>query len=120
MKLVEKQRLEAKRRLRIRSRIHGTAERPRLALCLSNKHAYAQCIDDKVGKTLAALSSLSKNVKSQNLKPNRAGMKILGESFGALLKEKGIQRVVFDRSGRSYFGCVQIFADAVRAQGIQF
>ena len=120
MKSAKKQRLEAKRRLRIRSRIRGTTERPRLALCLSNKHAYAQCIDDEVGKTLAALSSLSKHVKSQQVKPNCAGMKVLGELFGALLKEKGIQQVVFDRSGRAYMGCVQTFADAVRSQGIQF
>lgn len=120
MKLLEKQRLEAKRRVRIRSRVHGTAECPRLSLCLSNKHAYAQCIDDEVGRTLASLSSLSKSIKSQNLKPNRVGMEALGKLFGALLKEKGIERVVFDRSGRLYFGCVRMFADAVRQQGIQF
>lgn len=120
MKLLEKQRLEAKRRARIRSHVRGTSDRPRLALCLSNKHAYAQCIDDDTGRTLAVLSSLSKSVKAQNIKPNRAGMEILGSLFGALLKEKGIERVVFDRSGRLYFGCVQVFADTVRQQGIQF
>ncbi len=120
MKLVEKQRLEKNRRLRIRSRVHGTAERPRLALCLSNKHAYAQCINDDLGGTLAALSSLTKDLRAQHIKPNRAGMEILGKLFGALLKEKGISQVVFDRAGRSYFGCVQVFADAVRAQGINF
>ena len=120
MKLLEKQRLEARRRVRIRSRVRGTADRPRLALCLSNKHAYAQCIDDEVGKTLASLSSMSKDIKSQHIKPNRAGMEALGKLFGALLKSKGIERVVFDRSGRLYFGCVRTFADAVRQQGIQF
>ncbi len=120
MKLVEKQRLERNRRLRIRSRVSGTAERPRLALCLSNKHAYAQCIDDNAGKTLAALSSLSKDLRSQHIKPNCAGMEVLGKLVGELLKQKGINQVVFDRAGRSYFGCVRIFADAVRAQGINF
>ena len=120
MKLFEKQRLEVKRRVRIRSRVHGTAERPRLTLCLSNKHAYVQCVDDEVGKTLASLSSLSKDLKPQHIKPNRAGMEVLGKLFGVLLKEKGIERVVFDRAGRLYFGCVQVFADTVRQQGVQF
>ena len=120
MKLLEKQRLEAKRRARIRSRVCGTADRPRLALCLSNRHAYAQCIDDEAGKTLVFLSSLSKDLQSRHIKPNRVGMEELGKLFGALLKEKGIERVVFDRSGRLYFGCVKTFADAVRHQGILF
>ena len=120
MKLAEKQRLEKNRRLRIRSRVKGTVERPRLSLCLSNKHAYAQCINDDEGKTLTALSSLSKPIKSQHLKPNRSGLEVLGKLFGSQLKEKGIDQVVFDRSGRSYFGCVQVFADAVRSQGINF
>ena len=120
MKLFEKQRLERNRRFRIRSRVKGTAERPRLALCLSNKHAYAQCIDDNVGRTMAALSSLSKELRAQHVKPNQAGMEALGKLFGTLLKEKGIEKVVFDRSGRSYFGCVRVFADAVRSQGINF
>ena len=120
MKLSEKQRLERNRRWRIRSRVKGTVARPRLALCLSNKHAYAQCIDDDAGRTLVALSSLSKDLKSQHLKPNCAGMEVLGKLFGELLKTKGIDKVVFDRAGRSYFGCVRIFADAVRAQGINF
>ncbi len=120
MKLIEKQRLEKNRRLRIRSRVKGTAERPRLTLCLSNKHAYAQCINDDEGKTLTALSSLSKNLKSQHIKPNRLGLEVLGKLFGSLLKEKGVNQVVFDRAGRAYFGCVQVFADAVRSQGINF
>lgn len=120
MRLVEKQRLERNRRLRVRSKVFGTPERPRLAVCLSNKHAYVQCINDVEGKTLAALSSLSKELKGEHLKPNCAGMKILGEKFGELLKSKSITQVVFDRAGRSYFGCVRIFADAVRSQGISF
>lgn len=120
MRLVEKQRLEKNRRLRIRSKVVGTQERPRLALCLSNKHVYAQCINDGEGRTLVALSSLSKDLKGDHLKPNCAGMKILGEKFGELLKSKNITQVVFDRAGRSYFGCVRVFADAVRVQGINF
>lgn len=120
MKLSEKQRLERNRCWRIRSCVKGTAARPRLALCLSNKHAYVQCIDDDAGRTLVASSSLSKELRGQHIKPNCAGMEILGKLFGELLKEKGIEKVVFDRAGRSYFGCVRVFADAVRAQGINF
>ena len=120
MKLFEKQRLEQNRRFRIRSKVKGTAERPRLTLCLSNKHAYAQCIDDDAGRTLGALSSLSKNLKSLHLKPNVAGLQELGKLFGNYLKEKGITQVVFDRAGRSYLGGVRVFADAVREAGINF
>lgn len=119
-KLFEKQRLELKRRTRIRAKVKGTMEKPRLALCLTNKHIYAQCIDDVAGKTLGALTSLSKELKDQHLKPNRAGVEVFGAKMGAYMKEKGIVNVVFDRAGRSYQGCVKIFADAVRAQGINF
>lgn len=120
MKLFEKKRLEQNRRFRIRSKVKGTAERPRLTLCLSNKHAYAQCIDDDLGRTLGALSSLSKNLKTLHLKPNVAGLQELGRLFGNYLKEKGITQVVFDRAGRSYVGCVRVFADAIRETGINF
>ncbi|MDR2396455.1 MAG: 50S ribosomal protein L18 [Puniceicoccales bacterium] len=120
MKLFEKQRLEKSRRFRIRSKVKGTLERPRLALRLSNKHMYAQCIDDTTGKTLEALSSLSKDLQEQHLKPNYSGSETFGKTFGAYLKTKGIASVVFDRSGRSYHGCVKAFAEAVRSQDIHF
>ena len=120
MKLFEKQRLEQNRRFRIRSKIKGTLERPRLALCLSNKHLYAQCIDDTQGCTLTALSSLSKDLRSQKLRPNCAGAEIFGKMFGTVLKERGIKSVVFDRAGRAYHGSVKAFAEAVRHQGIDF
>ena len=120
MKLVEKQRLQQNRRYRIRSKVKGTADRPRLALYLSNKHLYAQCIDDTEGKTLAMLTSLSKEAKEQALKPNLSGAEAFGKLFGAHLKEKGIASVVFDRAGRSYHGCVKAFAEAVRSQAINF
>ena len=120
MKLFEKQRLEQNRRFRIRSKVKGTLERPRMALCLSNKHIYVQCIDDTKGNTLKALSSLSKDLRSQKLKPNCAGAEAFGKLFGAFLKEQGILSVVFDRAGRSYHGCVKAFAEGVRSQGINF
>lgn len=120
MKLFEKQRLLQKRCYRIRKKVKGSSERPRLALCLTNKHIYAQCINDEEGKTLGYLSTLSKEVREQHLKPNLNGATALGKMFGEQAKSKGITKVVFDRAGKRYHGCVKAFADAVRAQGIDF
>lgn len=120
MKLFEKQRLAQNRCYRIRKKVKGTVERPRLAVCFTNKHVYAQCIDDVEGKTMGALSSVSKEMREHHVKPNTTGAAILGKMFGEYLKSKGIGSVVFDRSGRAYHGCVKVFADAVREQGINF
>lgn len=120
MKLETKKILEQKRRWRVRRRVKGTAERPRLAVCFSNKNIYAQCIDDHAGKTLAALCTTGKELKGEKILPNVAGAKVLGEKFGEKLKSAGVEAVVFDRGSRRYHGCVQAFADAVRSTGINF
>lgn len=120
MKLFEKKRLEQKRRYRIRKKINGTAERPRLSLCLTNKHIYAQCIDDVCGNTICMMSSLTKDLRERHLKPNVGGSVEFGKVFGEFIKSRGITSVVFDRAGRAYHGCVKGFADAVREQGIEF
>lgn len=120
MKFLKKKELEQKRRWRVRNKISGTSERPRLSLCLSNKHIYAQCIDDKAGKTLVALCSTSKELAGEKLLPNVAGTQALGAKFGEKLKAAGVTAVVFDRGSRRYHGCVKSFADAVRAAGINF
>lgn len=120
MKLQHKQQLVQKRRWHIRKRVQGTAERPRLSLRLSNKHIYAQCIDDLSGKTLVSLTSTSKEVRDAKLKANLAGASELGKRFGEKAKAAGISAVVFDRNGRRYHGTVQAFADAVREAGLQF
>ena len=120
MKLLKKKILEQKRRWRVRNKVAGTAERPRLSVCFSNKHIYAQCIDDKAGKTLVSLCTTAKEVAGEKILPNVAGAKALGEKFGAKLKGAGIEAVVFDRGSRRYHGGVKSFADAVRSTGINF
>lgn len=120
MNTAKKAQLLQKRRWRIRKKIVGTAARPRLALRLSGKHIYAQCIDDEAGRTLVFLSSLDEALRSKKTAANLAGAGSLGKAFGEKAKAAGITAVVFDRSGRLYHGRVKTFADAARAAGLQF
>lgn len=117
MKLEHKKVLLKRRRWRIRKKVQGTAERPRLSVHFSNKHIYAQCIDDVKGHTLLFASSLS---KESTLKANVEGAASLGKTFAEKSKGVGIESVVFDRSGRRYHGCVKSFADAAREGGLKF
>ena len=111
-------------RLRQRKRIHGTAERPRLAVFRSVGHIYAQVIDDMAGATLAAASSTEsalKTVFAGDVRGgNLAGAEALGRLIAERLKERGISRVVFDRGGNLYHGRVKAMADAARAAGLEF
>tara|TARA_R100000027_G_scaffold18279_2_gene13157 strand:+ start:24602 stop:24958 length:357 start_codon:yes stop_codon:yes gene_type:complete len=118
MKLAKKKKLAQNRRWRIRKKIRGTAERPRLTVCFTNKHVYAQCIDDDAATTLVYASSLDKN--GEGAKPNVEGARMLGGKVAELAKEKSIEAVVFDRAGRLYHGCVKAFADAARENGLKF
>ena len=118
MKLQKKQSLAQKRRWRIRKKVQGTAERPRLAVHFSNKHIYAQCIDDVAGHTLAYASSVGG--KDVAAKANAEGAVALGKAIAEKAKSAGIGSVVFDRAGRRYHGCVKSFAEAAREGGLQF
>jgi large subunit ribosomal protein L18 len=120
MKLAKKTQLLQKRRWRIRKKVKGSASRPRLAVCFTNKHIYAQCIDDNDGRTLVFLSSLVKGKEPSAIKPNIAGAGEIGKAFAEKAKASGVESVVFDRSGRRYHGCVKAFADAAREAGLQF
>lgn len=120
MSVEQKKKLAQKRRWRIRKKIKGTAERPRLNVRFSNKHMYAQCINDREGLTLCFLSSLSKNLRSEDLKANKAGATQFGEKFSAHAKKAGISEVVFDRGGRRFHGCVKEFATGARSGGLKF
>ncbi len=120
MKLEKKKNLQQKRHWRVRRKVNGTAERPRLSLCLTNKHVYAQCINDYVGKTLVSLCSTSKELAGQKVLPNVEGATLVGTKLGEKLKAAGVKAVVLDRGSRRYHGCVKAFADAVRATGINF
>jgi large subunit ribosomal protein L18 len=117
MKLEKKLSLLQKRRWRIRKKVNGSAARPRLAVHFSNKHIYAQCIDDVKGHTMVFVSSLTKD---SSLKANAESAIALGKSIAEKAKAAGIDTVVFDRSGRRYHGCVKSFAEAAREGGLQF
>jgi len=106
---------------RIRNRFAGTAERPRLAVFRSNNHMYAQIIDDTVGNTLVAASTLDKEVKAELEKTNDvAAAAYVGTVIGKKAIEKGITEVVFDRGGFIYQGKIKALADAAREAGLQF
>ena len=106
---------------RIRKKIRGTSERPRLAVFRSGAHIYAQVIDDDAGRTLAAASSLDKDVKGK-LKGggNVAAAKEVGGLIASRAKEKGVAAVVFDRGGFQYHGRIKALADAAREAGLEF
>ena len=103
------------RHRRVRMRVSGTPERPRLAFFRSNKYVYAQVIDDIAGKTLIGASSLNSGVKGAV-----EGAKQVGVAIAKQAKKKNITKVVFDRGGFMYTGSVKVFADAAREGGLEF
>jgi large subunit ribosomal protein L18 len=107
-------------RYRVRKKVIGTSDRPRLAVFRSLKHIYAQAIDDDSGRTLASASSLDKAMRSADEHAgNVAAAKQVGETIGKKLKDAGIGSVVFDRGGFLYHGRVKALADAVRSAGLK-
>ena len=117
-KLNDKDKKRLKRKIHIRKRLHGTAERPRMTVTRSNCNLYMQIIDDDAGKTLASISTLEKEFAS--LKPNTDGAAKLGEEFGKRILDKNIKTVVFDRNGYLYHGVVKALADGARKAGVEF
>ena len=110
-----------KKHRRMRNHLSGTAERPRLAVFRSNNHMQAQIIDDTVGKTLAAASTLEKDVKAELEKTNNVdAAAYLGTVIAKRALEKGITEVVFDRGGYIYQGKVAALAEAAREAGLTF
>lgn len=106
---------------RLRRHLNGTAERPRLAVFRSNKHIYAQIIDDTVGKTLVSASTLQKDVKAELEKTDDiAAAAYVGTVVAKKALEAGIKEVVFDRGGFIYHGKIQALADAAREAGLEF
>jgi large subunit ribosomal protein L18 len=103
---------------RVRNKVSGTAERPRLSVCFTGKHIYAQIIDDESRKTIVGVYSTQKEVKKA--KPNIAGATEVGKLVAKCAKEKGISKVVFDRGGFQYHGKVKALADAARGEGLEF
>ena len=122
-KKVRAKRMRRKRsHMRLRSRIKGTSERPRLAVFKSLRFTYAQVIDDLTGATLAQANSAEAGIQSAAEGSNQScdAAKIVGEKVAERLKEKGIEQVVFDRGGFAYHGRVKAVADGARSQGLKF
>lgn len=110
-----------RRRTRVRGKVSGTTQRPRLCVTRTNLHIYAQIIDDTTGETIVAASSIDKELRS-SLKSgtNAESAKTVGEAVGRKAIEKGVTEVVFDRSGRLYHGRVKSLADGARSAGLKF
>jgi len=108
--------------LRVRSRVRGTAERPRLSVYKSLQYVYAQVIDDDRGVTIAQANSADADIKGQ-LSGSSGGIeaaKLVGQAIAERAKQKGVEKVVFDRGGYVYHGKVKAIADAAREKGLQF
>jgi len=116
---ISRDEIRARVHARIRRKLRGTEERPRLAVYRSLKHIYVQVIDDTRGRTLASASSSEKNAAAGN-GGNVAGAKAIGKLIAERCKEKGIAKVVFDRGGYLYHGRVKALADAAREAGLEF
>ena len=117
MKIIGRER----RKLRIRKKVAGTAERPRMSVFRSSKHIYAQVIDDVSGLTLAHASTLSKDLKGTLGEDKKmVAAKKVGALIAKICKDKKIDRVVFDRNGYMYHGRVSALAEAAREAGLEF
>jgi large subunit ribosomal protein L18 len=113
-------RTDARRRrhLRVRRKVHGTAQRPRLAVFRSNRYIYAQLIDDDAGRTVAAASSQEQDLRGRTLTVETAAE--VGALIAGRAREAGVSTAVFDRGGYAYHGRVQALADAAREGGLEF
>lgn len=124
MKIKTKEDRRDRIKLRIRKKLHGTPERPRLSIFRSVAHIYVQVIDDASGRTMASASSLEPAVKAQMSTDvrasNRQGAELVGKAIADRLRERGITRVVFDRNGFLYHGRVRSVAEAARQAGLEF
>ena len=110
-----------KRKKRIRKKIFGTADRPRLSVFRSSRHIYAQIIDDTKGHTIAATSTLDKSLNAESGFENKVGIaKHIGKMIAQRAQEKGIKKVVFDRNGFLYHGRVKAVSEGAREGGLEF
>jgi large subunit ribosomal protein L18 len=120
MSLTKRQAL-SRRHHRVRKKLGGTSERPRLAVFRSNRHIYAQVIDDVSGRTLASASTLDGTIRqTADATGNVTAARAVGELVGERAKAAGIESVVFDRGGFQYHGRIAAVADGARAAGLQF
>lgn len=116
-----KNKLRQRRRIKVRVKVNGTTERPRLSVYKGNQNIYAQIIDDSKGVTLVSASSISPQLKGEIKNGgNVEAAKVVGAAIGKLALENGIEKVVFDRGGYAYHGRVKALADAAREAGLDF
>ncbi len=121
MRTEKKHNLAMRRHWRVRCKISGTQERPRMSVCFTNKNIHVQFIDDEAGKTLAAASTLSKATPDRDkLAANAAGAKVMGTVAAQAALSQGIKQVIFDRGSARYHGKVKALADAAREAGLKF
>jgi large subunit ribosomal protein L18 len=121
MRTEQKQQLARRRRWRVRQKLSGTKERPRMSVCFTNKNIHVQFIDDTAGVTLAAASTTSKTTPGrEKLAANAASAKVMGALAAQAAVGKGIKEVIFDRGRAHYHGKVKALADAAREAGLQF
>jgi len=121
IKRIDRKKLRARRHLRVRKKISGTPDRPRLCVFRSNKHIYAQVIDDTTGHVLCSASTLDKELRSTLEKTwNKEAAREVGKLVGKRALERGITTVVFDRGGYKYHGRVKELADGAREAGLKF
>ena len=122
MSAVSRTETRSRRKKRVRKKIKGSTEKPRLCVFRSSKHIYAQIIDDSIGKTLVGVSSLSKGLVPKIGKNggNKRGATLVGAAVADVALKKKIKRVVFDRNGFLYHGRVKALSEAAREHGLEF
>lgn len=119
-KQIDRKAARDKIRRRMRGKVRGTAERPRVAVFRTTKHIYAQAIDDGSGRTVAHASTLDGDVRGGTTGGNVEAAKKVGAALGQRLKAAGVESVVFDRGGNRYHGRIKALADAAREAGLKF
>jgi len=117
---IDRKEMRGLRHTRVRKKVSGSSERPRLSVCFTAKNIYAQVINDDCGHTLAFASSLEAAFKEQNAKANIAGAQLVGRLIAEKAIKAGVSTVVFDRGGFKYHGRVKALADAARETGLKF
>jgi len=124
MKIRTKEDRRDRIKLRLRKRITGTAERPRLSVFRSIAHIYAQAVDDATGRTLVSAATVEPSIKAKmdgkTRGGNKAGSELIGQTIAERLIAKGLKQVVFDRNGFLYHGRVRAVAEAARKAGLEF
>ena len=109
-----------RRHQRLRNKIRGTAERPRMAVFRTLKHMYVQFIDDDKGHTICSISTLDADIKEQQIRPTMTGAEDIGRIAGERAKDNGITEIVFDKGGFTYGSRIKVLADAARKAGLKF